>query len=134
MRDQVVHCDPMTSADVHRITVGSVRLKHSQVRPDDIVDIGEVTRLLAIPEDSDGLVCEHLPGEYGDREVWAHPGAIDREVAQGNCRETVDLIKDPAVVLGRKFRNPIGGDRHCGMRFVEGGGTALSRRPMMRRR
>ena len=117
--NQVVHRDPVAAADVHRVPVGSTRLKQPPVHPDNVVDVGEVAGLLAVPENRDQLVCEHLFGEDGDREVRAHPGAIDREVAKGDGRKAVDFVEDPAVVLGGELRYPIGGDRHGGVRFVK---------------
>jgi len=82
MTDQVIHRDPVAAADVHRVPIGSTRLQQFPVHPDDVVDIGEVAGLLPVAIDRDRLICEHLSGEDRDREVRAHPGAVDREVAQ----------------------------------------------------
>lgn len=57
------------------------------------------------PLNRDRLICRPLPGEDGDRKVRSHPGIVDGEVAQGNCREAADLIEDPAGMLSGKHRD-----------------------------
>ncbi len=96
------------AADVERHAVGlGRRLRRAQVRLDDVVDVGEVARLLA--------VAVHLgagAGEAGHREprhdrrvlgLGVLPRPVDVEVAQRHRRHAVAAIHAGAVDLEREL-------------------------------
>src|SRR5690606_8038893 len=95
------------------------------IRLDYVLDVNEVTRLLAVAEDGGALAAEHLAHKDGDHgRVLARrilPRAVDVEVAEADRFEAEALAERLAVVLAGDLR------RGVGRQGVERVGLALHR-------
>ena len=101
--------------DVQDLAVHPVGRGGEQVRGDDVADVREVARLLAVAVDGDGLPGGDRADELGDDgrvlRVRVLAGAEDVEVAERHRLERVDAAEADAVALGGELRDAVRRDR-----------------------
>src|SRR5436305_5850238 len=97
---QLVERDPLAAGDVVDTTADAIGFEGCDVRVDDVVDVREVARLLAVAEDHGRLAMTIGPDEPWDhRRVFGLrilPRTEDVEVAKRHGLKAVDIEKAAA--------------------------------------
>ena len=76
--------------------------------PGDVGNVGQVAALAAVAVDDDRLARLDLAAEGFQREVGPLAGAPDREEAQGDEVQAVELRVEPAPLLGVELGQGVG--------------------------
>ena len=99
-------------------------------RPGDVGNMGQVATLAAVTVDDDRLARLDLAAEVLEGEIVALPWTPDREEAQGDEVQAVELRVEPAPLLGVELGQGVGtpGARQGGVALL--GRAAAGREPL----
>src|SRR5919198_1543411 len=109
LSEELIERDRLATGNVVDAPWSHVRVHGKQIRLDHVFDVGEVSRLLAIAEDSRRPAGEHGADEVRDHRrvlrawVLARPEHI--EVAERHRLETKDLDEAAAIALRSELRH-----------------------------
>src|SRR5580704_13922729 len=122
VRDELVERRAIPASEVHELARELARRRRrEEVRVDDVVDVAEVARLLAVAEHDGPLLADRGGDELGhDGRVLALrvlPGAEDVEVAERQRLDPVEAREDTHRVLSGELAQRVGRDGLRGHRL-----------------